>query len=202
MSFTLWFTGMSGAGKSTLAKRVYLEFKRLGLKAEWLDGDIIRANFSQELGFSKRDRDINVRRLGFISHLLNRNGVISVVAAISPYAAAREANRQLLADYVEVFCDCPLEALVARDPKGLYKKALAGEIANFTGVSDPYEAPETPDLRVPTAEETVEQSFTRIMGHLRGHGLVPPEAECQVCGYGEQDEQAWRAWLAQLGYCR
>jgi len=202
MSFTLWFTGMSGAGKTTLSKRVYLEFKRLGFRAEWLDGDIIRANFSQELGFSRRDRDINVRRLGFLSHLLNRNGVISVVAAISPYVESRQANRRLIATYMEVFCDCPLDALIARDPKGLYKKALAGEIANFTGVSDPYEAPEEPDLRVPTCEESVEQSFARIMDSLRRRGLVPPEEECQVCDYGEEDERAWRAWLTQIGYCR
>lgn len=202
MSFTLWFTGMSGAGKTTLSKRVYLEFKRLGLRAEWLDGDLIRANLSQELGFSKRDRDINVRRLGFISHLLNKNGVISVVAAISPYAESRQANHRLVADYVEVFCDCPLPALIARDPKGLYKKALAGEIANFTGVSDPYEAPAEPDVRVCTGEESEEQSFARIMEALRCRGLTPPEAECRVCDYGEADERAWRERLAQLGYCR
>jgi adenylylsulfate kinase len=202
MSFTLWFTGLSGSGKTTLSKRVYLEFKRLGFKAEWLDGDIIRANFSQELGFSKRDRDINVRRLGFLSHLLNKNEVISVVAAISPYAEPREANRRLIDSYVEVFCDCPLPALIARDPKGLYKKALAGEIANFTGVSDPYEAPAEPDVRVLTGEEGVEQSFARIIQSLRGRGLIPPEEQCAVCEYGEEDEQAWRSWLSELGYCR
>lgn len=202
MSFTIWFTGMSGAGKTTLSKRAYLEFKRLGFKAEWLDGDIIRANFSQELGFSKRDRDINVRRLGFVSHLLNKNGVVSVVAAIAPYAEARQANRRLIRDYVEVFCDCPLPALVARDPKGLYKKALAGEIPNFTGVSDPYEAPARPDVHVRTGAESVEQSFGLVMDALRGRGLVLPEEQCAVCDYGEDDERAWRAWLAGLGYCR
>jgi len=202
MSFTLWFTGMSGAGKSTLAKRVYLAIRRMGFKAEWLDGDLIRANFSQELGFSKRDRDINVRRLGFICHLLNKNDVVSVVAAISPYSEVREDNRRLLANYVEVFCDCSLDALVRRDPKGLYKRALAGEIPNFTGVSDPYEAPQDPELHLHTDQEGAEESFARIMTELRSRGLIPPEEQCARCDYGEEDEQAWRAWLADLGYCR
>ncbi|MEW5772886.1 MAG: adenylyl-sulfate kinase [Thermodesulfobacteriota bacterium] len=175
MSFTLWFTGMSGAGKSTLSKLVFLEFRRQGLKAEWLDGDIIRANIGQELGFSRRDRDINVRRLGFISHLLNRNGVISVVGAIAPYAEARLANRRLLSCYLEVFCDCPLDVLIARDPKGLYENALKGEISNFTGISDPYEVPEQPDIRVLTGQETVEQSCAQILEALRRRGLLPEE---------------------------
>lgn len=202
MSFTLWFTGLSGAGKSTLAKRAFLEIRRLGYKAEWLDGDLIRANFSQELGFSKRDRDINVRRLGFISHLLNKNGIVSVVAAISPYREARENNRRLLGSYLEVFCDCPLDALVERDPKGLYKRALAGEIPSFTGVSDPYEPPQDPDVHVRTDRESVEESFALVMANLRGRGLLPPEEQCVLCEYREEDEAAWRAWLAELGYCR
>ncbi len=202
MSFTLWFTGLSGAGKTTLSKRIYLEIRRLGYKAEWLDGDLIRANFSQELGFSKRDRDINVRRLGFISHLLNKNGIVSVVAAISPYREVRETNRRLLGSYLEVFCDCPLGALVARDPKGLYKRALAGEIPNFTGVSDPYEPPLHPDVHVHTDSESVDESFARVMANLRGRSLLPPEDQCVLCEYGEEDEASWRTWLAELGYCR
>lgn len=202
MSFTLWFTGMSGAGKTTLSKRIYLEIRRLGYRAEWLDGDLIRANFSQELGFSKRDRDINVRRLGFISHLLNKNGIVSVVAAISPYREVRDTNRRLLGSYLEVFCDCPLDVLVQRDPKGLYKRALAGEIPNFTGVSDPYESPLDPDVHVRTDQESVEKSYARVMANLRGRGLLLPEDQCVLCEYGEEDETAWRSWLADLGYCR
>ena len=116
--FTLWFTGLSGAGKSTNSYNIYMELKRRGLKAELLDGDIIRINFSQGLGFSKRDRDINIRRIGFVSYLLNKNDIISIAAAISPYKETRNLNRHLIENYIEVFCDCPLEVLEKRDPKG------------------------------------------------------------------------------------
>ncbi|MCP4668551.1 MAG: adenylyl-sulfate kinase, partial [Deltaproteobacteria bacterium] len=157
--FTLWVTGMSGAGKSTVSYKVYMELKRRNLKVELLDGDIIRANFSQGLGFSKRDRDINVRRIGFVSFLLNRNDIISIVAAIAPYRETRCQNRRLLDSYIEVFCDCPLKTLEQRDPKGLYSQARAGKILNFTGVSDPYEAPESPEVLLNTGDETEEESF-------------------------------------------
>jgi adenylylsulfate kinase len=161
--FTLWFTGLSGAGKSTDSYNVYMELKRWGLKVELLDGDIIRTNFSQGLGFSNRDRDINIRRIGFVSYLLNKNDIISIAAAISPYKETRDLNRRLIENYVEVFCDCPLEVLETRDPKGLYKRARVGEIQNFTGISDPYEPLVKPEIILRTGEETVSDSFGRIM---------------------------------------
>jgi adenylylsulfate kinase len=199
-NFTLWFTGLSGSGKSTNSYRVYMELKRRSLKAELLDGDIIRINFSQGLGFSKRDRDINIRRIGFVSYLLNKNDIISIVAAISPYKETRNQNRRLLANYIEVFCDCPLDVLEKRDPKGLYKKARAGEIANFTGVTDPYEIPENPEIVLQTGIETEEQSFQKIMSYLERRKLIPLRSECAYCDYSEDEEAALRSHLAGLGF--
>lgn len=199
-TFTLWFTGLSGAGKSTNSYKVYMELKRRCLRAELLDGDIIRINFSQGLGFTKRDRDINIRRIGFISYLLNKNDIISVVAAISPYRETRRQNRTLLGNYIEVFCDCPLEILEKRDPKGLYKKAKAGEIANFTGISDPYEPPDDPEIVLKTGKETERESFQKVISYLEEHGYIPPEADCRLCNYSDQDEIALRRHLAGLGF--
>ena len=174
--FTLWFTGLSGAGKTTLTDLLNEEFKRRGYRVEVLDGDVVRTNLSKGLGFSKEDRDINIRRIGFVCDLLSRNGVIAISAAISPYEAIRAENRQLVEShgvkFVEVFCRCSLDALVARDVKGLYKKALSGEIQNFTGVSDPYEEPKNPDVLVESDKETVEQSFQKIIGYLEEQGLI------------------------------
>ncbi|NDY41868.1 adenylyl-sulfate kinase [Dissulfurirhabdus thermomarina] len=202
MSFTIWFTGLSGAGKTTLSRRVYLEIRRRSLRAELLDGDIIRCNFSQELGFTRRDRDINVRRIGFVSYLLTKNDVISVVAAIAPYAEARAQNRRLIGRYVEVFCDCPLEVVERRDVKGLYARARAGEIPNFTGVSDPYEPPEAPEVVVRTDRETVEESTRKVLGYLEEQGLLPPAEACRRCDYSEADEAEWRRNLVALGFAR
>lgn len=202
MSFTIWFTGISGAGKSTLSKAVYTDIRKRGLAAELLDGDLIRANFSQELTYSKRDRDINVRRIGFVSHLLNRNGVISVVAAIAPYAEARASNRALLGNYIEVFCDCSVEAAIARDPKGLYKRALAGEIKHFTGISDPYEEPESPDIVAHTDSESIEASVCRILTELESRTLIPSAVGCSPGVFNEEDEERWKARLRELGYAR
>lgn len=202
MSFTLWFTGLSGAGKSTLSRHVYLELRRRALAAELLDGDLIRTNFSSELGFTRRDRDINVRRIGFVSHLLNKNGVISVVAAIAPYAEARDQNRALLGRYIEIHVDCPVEVTEGRDVKGLYARARAGDIKNFTGVSDPYEVPRHPEVVCHTDVETVTQSVRKILIWLEGHGMIPePDVSCRI-EYSEKDEQAWRERLARLGYAR
>lgn len=174
MSFTIWFTGLSGSGKTTLSTRVHEEIVKRGMPAELLDGDVIRNNFSQGLSFSKKDRDINVRRLGFISHLLNKHEVVSVVAMIAPYNDARNENRKLLDNYVEVFINCPLDVLKKRDPKGLYARALAGEIKNFTGISDPYEEPEKPEVVAFTDKENVEESLAKVIGHLEKKGLLPP----------------------------
>lgn len=139
---------------------------------ELLDGDVVRTNLSQGLGFSREDRDTNVRRIGFVAELLSRNGVIAVVAAISPYRATREEVKAKIASFVEVFVDCPLEVLAARDVKGLYKKALAGEVGNFTGISDPYEAPLNPDVVVRSDRETVEVSVDRVWQELIHRGLI------------------------------
>jgi len=174
--FILWFTGLSGAGKSTLAERLVKTFKERGFRVELLDGDEVRTNLSKGLGFSKEDRDTNIRRIGYVARLLARNGVIGITAAISPYHEIRDEVRSAAkgdgVPFVEVFANASLDALVARDVKGLYKKALAGEIANFTGVSDPYEAPEHPEIEVRTDSETEEESAEKILGYLFERGLI------------------------------
>ena len=171
--FTVWFTGLSGAGKSTLAEVLVPELRRRGHKVELLDGDVVRTNLSKGLGFSKEDRDTNILRIGFVAHLLSRNGVAVVVSAISPYRDIRKAVRQQIGDFVEVFCDTPLEVLIERDVKGLYQKALAGEIKEFTGVSDPYEPPEAPEVVVHSDRETVEDSLRKILHALESLGYTP-----------------------------
>lgn len=170
--FTLWFTGLSGAGKSTLSERLMTRFSESGAKAELLDGDEVRAALSPNLGFSHEDRDTQVRRLGFVSRLLSRNGVISVVAAISPYRETRDEVKRGIPNFIEVFVDCPIEVLTARDVKGLYKRALAGEIGNFTGISDPYEAPVKADIVVYSDRESIEESIEKIWQTLAQKGLV------------------------------
>lgn len=170
--FTVWFTGLSGAGKSTLAELLVPELRRRGHRVELLDGDIVRTNLSKGLGFSKEDRDTNILRIGFVAHLLTRNGVAAVVSAISPYRDIRNQVRREIGDFVEVFCDAPLEVLIDRDVKGLYRKALAGEIKEFTGVSDPYEPPEHPEVVVHTDRESVEESLQRILETLRKLGYA------------------------------
>jgi adenylylsulfate kinase (apsK) len=164
--FTLWFTGLSGAGKSTVSERVYARLREAGAKVELLDGDIVRTHLSKGLGFSKEDRDINVRRIGFVCELLSRNGVIAMVAAISPYRAVREEIRAAIPNFVEVYVHCPVEVLAARDVKGLYKKALAGEIPNFTGVSDPYEPPAAPEVTIDSSTEDIEASVQKVLNKL------------------------------------
>jgi adenylyl-sulfate kinase len=174
--FTLWFTGMSGAGKSTLSAPVTERLRVLGHKVELLDGDVVRTNLSKGLGYTKEDRDINVRRIGFVANLLARNGVVAVTAAISPYRAIRDEVRALVTGdgggFVEVYVHCPLEVLARRDVKGLYKEALAGKIENFTGVSDPYEPPLKPEVTVDSSKETVDESIDKIVAKLRELGFV------------------------------
>jgi adenylylsulfate kinase len=170
--FTLWFTGLSGAGKTTVAEIVEKELKERGLRVEVLDGDIVRTNLSKGLGFSREDRNINVLRIGFVANLLTRNGVAVIVSAISPYKEARDQVRRRIIDFVEVFVDVPLEVAAERDVKGLYKKAFAGEIEQFTGVSDPYEPPAAPDLILKTDEETPEESARKVIEKLEYYGYL------------------------------
>jgi len=171
--FTLWFTGLSGAGKSTLAQHLTPLLQERGAKVEVLDGDEIRENLSKGLGFSKEDRDTNIRRIGFVANLLSRNGCCAITAAISPYTALRnEIREKTQATFVEVFVHAKLEVVEERDTKGLYKKARAGEIKNFTGISDPYEAPDSAEVVVNTGEESIEESGKKILDFLAGQGLI------------------------------
>jgi len=170
--FTLWFTGLSGAGKSTISAIVEKRLRDAGAKVEVLDGDVVRENLSKGLGFSKEDRDTNIRRIGFVCELLSRNGVIALVAAISPYRAVREEIRSRIQNFVEVYVECPVEIVAGRDVKGLYKKALAGEIPQFTGVSDPYEPPINPEIVLHSASETPEQSADKVWAKLESLGLI------------------------------
>jgi adenylyl-sulfate kinase len=175
MSFILWFTGLSGAGKSTLAEALVPHLRAHGKKnIELLDGDEVRTHISKGLGFSREDRKTNILRIGYVARLLARNGTVAITAAISPYAEDRDEVRQASdTPFVEVYAAASLDAVAARDIKGLYKKAFSGEIKHFTGVSDPYEAPENPDIRVDTGTETVEQSVDRILQGLKKLGLLP-----------------------------
>ncbi len=164
--FTLWFTGLSGSGKSTLANLIADELRSRGHRVEVLDGDEVRTNLSKGLGFSKEDRDTNIRRIGYVCKLLARNGVIAISAAISPYRDVRDEVRKMHVRFFEVFVECPLDTLVERDVKGLYKKAIAGEIKNFTGVSDPYEAPLNAELIVNSSTESREESLANLLETL------------------------------------
>lgn len=171
--FTLWFTGMSGAGKSTLATAVRDELRTRGHRVEVLDGDEVRLNLSKGLTFTRADRDTNIRRIGFVARLLSRNGVVAIAAAISPYRALREeVRRQHEAPFVEILADCALDELIRRDVKGLYRRALAGEIQHMTGVSDPYERPESPEIALHTDRESVDQSLATIIAWLVEHDLI------------------------------
>ncbi len=180
--FTVWFTGLSGSGKSTIAEMLYHEFQARGLKTEILDGDEVRKNLSKGLGFSKEDRDTNILRIGFVANLLTRNGVATICCPISPYKETRDACRALIGEFVEVHVDATVEEIAAhRDPKGLYKKALAGEITGFTGVDDPYEAPEDPELHLDTERQTPEESLKAVLDRLQELGRID-DATVMVTG--------------------
>lgn len=172
--FTLWFTGLSGAGKTTIGNMIMERLQNAGAKVEILDGDVVRTNLSVGLGFSKEDRDTNVRRIGFVSELLARNGVICIVAAISPYKAIRDEIREKHENFVEVFASCELDALIERDVKGLYKMALEGRIENFTGVSDPYEPPIDPEILFRSDKETPADSAEMVWNRLVEMGMISP----------------------------
>jgi adenylylsulfate kinase len=169
---TIWFTGLSGAGKSTITEHLVPLLKARGCKVEVLDGDVVRTNLSKGLGFSREDRDTNIRRIGFVCDLLTRNGVVAIAAAISPYKSVRNENRALIKDFLEVYVKVSLETCIQRDVKGLYKKALAGEIKEFTGVSDPYEPPENPEVICETEKETPTESAQKIVAKMEELGYL------------------------------
>lgn len=172
--FTLWFTGLSGAGKTTISKLVEDELRQRRRRLEILDGDVVRENLSKGLGFSKEDRDTNIRRIAFVADLLSRNGVPVITAAISPYREIRDEARETMGPrFIEVFVKASVEVCAERDPKGLYKKAFAGEIKEFTGVSDPYEEPLNPELVLDTENETPEESAGKIIAYLEERELLP-----------------------------
>lgn len=172
--FTLWFTGLSGAGKTTISEHVEEQLRARGSKLEILDGDVVRENLSKGLGFSKEDRDTNIRRIAFVADLLSRNGVPVITAAISPYRELRDEARETMGDrFIEVFVKASVEVCADRDPKGLYEKAFAGEIKEFTGVSDPYEEPLNAELTLDTENETPEESAGRIITLLEERQLIP-----------------------------
>lgn len=170
--FVVWFTGLSGAGKTTLAKLLEPELRARGCLVEVLDGDVVRTHLSKGLGFSKEDRDTNIRRIGFVCQLLSRNGVVAIAAAISPYSDIRAEVRAMCLRFVEIYVRCPVPVLAQRDVKGLYRKALAGEIAQFTGVSDPYEEPQNPELVIDSDSEPPQQSLGRILAQLESLGYL------------------------------
>jgi adenylylsulfate kinase len=195
--FTVWFTGLSCAGKTTVSKKVAEGLLKRGLKVEVLDGDVVRTNLSKGLGFSKEDRDTNIKRIGFVCKLLSRNGVVAIGAAISPYREVRDYNRREIGDFVEVYCKCPLEVCIERDVKGLYKKALAGEISNYTGVSDPYEEPLNPEVVLETDKETLEQSVGKVIRKLEELRYIEP---AEAASYSEEEEETIKQRLTDLGY--
>jgi adenylylsulfate kinase len=178
--FVVWLTGLSGAGKTTIAHALAERLKAAGYKVEILDGDVVRQHFSKGLGFSKEDRIENIKRVAYVAHLLARNGVVVIVALISPYREGRNYARQLIGDFVEVYVKCPLNVLIERDVKGLYAKALRGEIQNFTGISDPYEPPENPEVVVETDKETVDESVDKIWQALIESGYIPAPERVEV----------------------
>jgi adenylyl-sulfate kinase len=172
--FTLWFTGLPSSGKSTLARRVEEELLARGRAVEVLDGDEVRMRLTKGLGFSKEDRDENIRRIAYVAKLLGRSGAVAITATISPYREIREEIRAEIDNFVEIYVDCPIETCIERDVKGLYKKALAGEIKNFTGVSDPYEPPAAPEITIRSADESEDESVAKILDALTKLGYLAP----------------------------
>ena len=171
----MWLTGLSGSGKTAIAEPLAEALRDRGLRIERLDGDIVRQDLTSDLGFTKEDRDENIKRVTFVAKLLSRNGVGVICSFISPYRERRARTRREIeegAQFIEVFVDCPLEVCAERDVKGLYEQAFAGKIDNFTGVSDPYETPESPEIVCRTAEQTVEQSVAQVLGYLEENGYI------------------------------
>src|ERR1700687_4613989 len=192
--FTIWFTGLSGSGKSTLSESIEEHLKARGRNVEVLDGDIVRTHLSKGLGFSREDRDINIKRIAFVCNLLTRNGVVCISAAIAPYREARAWARQEIGNFVEIYVKCPLEVCRQRDVKGLYKLVDEGKIKNFTGVDAPYEEPDHPDLVIETDKESIEESVERIFAKLVELGYLEAEET------NEDDSKVVTDRLAALGY--
>lgn len=210
--FVIWMTGLSGSGKSTLASLLTTELTARGVHVESLDGDEVRKNLSHGLGFEREDRDRNVRRIGYVARMVARSGSCAITAAISPYRAMRDEVRSKTENFIEVYCECPLDVLTARDPKGLYKQALAGEIKHFTGVDDPYEAPLNPEVHLRTDRSTPEECIAQIVAALDARGLfgdtsrsaslLPPAFggevfEARTLGSGEGDRAQRRVEISQ-----
>ena len=193
--YTVWFTGLSGSGKSALANLLAQEIKKRGREVDVIDGDIIRRSLSKDLGFSKEDRDENIKRVGHVCSYLTATGRVAIAACISPYAEIRDRNREMIGDFVEVFCNCPVEECAKRDPKGLYKKAFAGEIKGFTGVDDPYEAPVNPEVMVQTDTQNIADSLGIILKKLEDLGYIAKSNEMT-----EEEEAKVVARLKELGY--
>ncbi len=197
--FTVWFSGLPSSGKTTLARMLEQALKQRGYKVEVLDGDIVRQYFSKGLGFSREDRIENLRRIAYVAHLLSRNGVVAITAAVSPYQEARDRAREMNERFVEVYVKCPVEVCIERDVKGLYKKALKGEIQNFTGISDPFEEPVNPEVICETDKETPEESLQKILKTLENLGFIERE-EGEENAYSEEEEAVVRKRLEDLGY--
>jgi adenylyl-sulfate kinase len=182
MSFTVWFTGLPCSGKTTLSRRLYNHLKQIDHQVHLMDGDAIRAQLPRPLSFSKEDRDLHGRRLGSLAQSMNEKGIICIVAAITPYLDTREHNRRNLSTYIEIFCSCPVEVAESRDSRGLYAKARSGKICHFTGVSDPYEEPEAPEVVVFTEQEDIDTSLVKIIDYLEKQELIqltpePPQQQ-------------------------
>jgi adenylyl-sulfate kinase len=195
--FTIWFTGLSGAGKTTLGKKIEKILLKRGMNVELLDGDVVRTNLSKGLGFSKEDRDTNIRRIGFVSSLLARNNTVCIAAAISPYQIVRDEVRGMHEKFVEVYTECSIEKLEERDTKGLYKKARAGEIKGFTGIDDPYEAPVNAEIEVHTENEGIDESVDKIIRYLELKGLAPAADDG---GISAEEEEQIKGRLKSLNF--
>lgn len=182
VGFTLWFTGLPCSGKTTVAGGVAKELKTIGLKTEWLDGDIVRQSLTRDLGFTKEDRDKNIERVTYVAKLLSRNGIAALVSFVSPYRQERRQARAETTNFVEVHLKCPVDICKKRDTKGMYKKALIGEIEHFTGVSDPYEEPENPEIVLETDKETPQESINKVIKELRRLNLIPQDNKEKLKG--------------------
>lgn len=197
--FTIWFTGLPCSGKSTLAELLAPQLERRGHGVEVLDGDVVRTHLSKGLGFSREDRDENVRRIGFVAKLVSRQGAVAITAAISPYRSIRDEIRASIENFVEIYVKTPLEVCIKRDVKGMYKKAITGELTHFTGVDDPYEPPLNPELVVETHEETPAESAAKILSKLERMGLIERAPDV---AYSSEEEGRILARLVSLGYLK